>query len=241
MIHCLLLFTALVAGQVDKPAGEELKSDVRRLVRQLDAAQLAQREAAEAELLKRGPAILDLLPQPNDRQSAEVRQRLGRVRQKLQQQAADNAARSSTITLHADAMPLKKILAEFQRQSGNTIVDAREKSGRPVPDPTLKVNFAKTPFWQALDQVLDQAGLAVYVFGEKAAINVVPSAGRQAPHAKAASPIAGPFRFEPVSIEARRDLQLGEGVAPRERRNRLGAAAADHRTDAAHGRRQGGG
>ena len=51
MIHCLLLLSSLLAGQVEKPAGEELKSDVRRLVRQLDAAELAQREAAEAELL----------------------------------------------------------------------------------------------------------------------------------------------------------------------------------------------
>ena len=211
MIHCLLLLTSLLAGQVETPAGEELKSDVRRLVRQLDAAQLAQREAAEAELLKRGPAILDLLPQPNDRQSAEVRQRLGRIRQKLQQQAADNAAKSSTITLHANAMPLSKILAEFRRQSGNAIVNAREKSGQPAADPTLKVNFAKTPFWQALDQVLDRAGLAAYVFGEKAAINVVPSPGAKAA-SKGRIAYAGPFRLEPVSIEARRDLQQGDGA-----------------------------
>ena len=77
-------------------------------------------------MLKRGPAVLDLLPQPNDRTSAEVRQRLGRIRQKLQQRAAEAAAQSSTITLHADAMPLAKVLAEFSRQSGNTIVDERE-------------------------------------------------------------------------------------------------------------------
>ena len=211
MIHCLLLMTSLLAGAVETPAGEGLKSDVRRLVRQLDAAHLAQRDAAEAELLKRGPAILDLLPQPNDRQSAEVRQRLGRVRQKLQQQAADNAAKSSTITLKADAMPLSKILAEFRRQSGNAIVDAREKSGQPAADPTLKVNFAKTPFWQALDQVLDQAGLTVYLFGEKAAINVVPSpSGKTTRKGRVA--YAGPFRFEPVSIDARRDLQQGDGM-----------------------------
>ena len=210
MIHCLLLVSSLLAGQVEKPAGEDLKSDVRRLVRQLDAAQLAQREAAEAELLKRGPAILDLLPQPNDRQSAEVRQRLGRVRQKLQQQAADNAAKSSTITLHSDAMPLSKILAELQRQSGNTIVDSREKSGQPAPDPTLKVSFDKKPFWQALDQVLDQAGLTVYLFAEKPAINVVPSPGEKPTASKGRISYSGPFRFEPTSVLARRDLRHGE-------------------------------
>ena len=42
------------------------QAEVRRLVRQLDAPQLAQREAAEAELLGRGPAVLDLLPPAGD-------------------------------------------------------------------------------------------------------------------------------------------------------------------------------
>ncbi len=212
MIHCLLLLSSLLAGQVEKPAGEELKSDVRRLVRQLDAAQLAQREAAEAELLKRGPAILELLPQPSDRQSAEVRQRLDRVRQKLQQQAADAATQSSTITLKADSMRLSKILAALQRQSGNAIIDAREELGQPIGDPTLKVNFAKTPFWPALDQVLDQAGLAVYLFGEKPAVKVVASPGGSSASAKGRVAYSGPFRFEPVSIQARRDLRQNEGA-----------------------------
>ncbi len=217
MIHCLLLMTSLLAAQIETPAAEELKSGVRRLVRQLDAAQLAQREAAEAELLKRGPAILDLLPQPNDRQSAEVRQRLGRVRQKLQQQAAENAAKSSTITLTADAMPLKKVLAEFQRQSGNPIVDQRGKGGDGEPEassPDLKVRFDKTPFWQALDQVLDQAGATTYPFaekGEKAVISVValPNKVPASVRTRRVGPASysGPFRFEVASVVGRRDFR----------------------------------
>ena len=221
MIHCLLLVASLLAGQVETPAGETLKSDVRRLVRQLDASELARREAAEAELLKRGPPILDLLPPPSDRQSAEVRQRLDRVRQKLQQQAADDAARPSTVTLHADAMPLSKILAAFQRQSGNTIIDQRGKRGEGGPevgDPDLKVNFNKTPFWKALDQLADQAGLLVYPFTEKAAIvlttspnggtlvlNGMPPAAR-VPRVGHAC-YSGPFRIEPAGVVAKRELR----------------------------------
>ena len=108
MIRCLMLIGSLLAGQVETPAGEDLKAEVRRLVRQLDAPQLAEREAAEAELLRRGPAVLDLLPPATDRTPAEVQQRLGRIRQKLQHAAADAAAEASTITLHADAMPLSQ-------------------------------------------------------------------------------------------------------------------------------------
>ena len=125
------------------------------------------REAAEAELLKRGPRLLDLLPPVTDRTSAEVRQRLDRVRQKLQQQAADAVARSSTITLQADPMPLSKVLAALSRQSGNAIVDYRKKFNQPATDPALIVHFDKTPFWPALDQVLDQAGLTIYPFAER--------------------------------------------------------------------------
>jgi hypothetical protein len=214
MIHCLLLVTSLLAGQVEKPTGDELKSDVRRLVRQLDAAQLAQRDAAEAELLKRGPAILDLLPPAGDRQSAEVRQRLDRVRQRLQQQAADASVRPSTITLRADAMPLANVLKELQRQSGNAIVDRRGKlgdGGEDAPDSPLKVNFNKTFFWQALDQLADEHGLLIYPFEEGAKIAVRTLPNKQPfitrPLRAANACYSGPFRFEPVSVVARRELQ----------------------------------
>ena len=175
----MLLLSSLLAGQVETPAGEELKAEVRRLVRQLDAPQLAQREAAEAELLRRGPAMLDLLPPPTDRTSAEVRQRLGRVRQKLQQQAADAAARPSTSRFTPTPCRSPRSWRRSQRQSGNTIVDYRRQFGQPVTDPTLKVHFDKTPFWPALDQVLDQAGLTVYPFAEQPAIDVVAASGEK--------------------------------------------------------------
>ena len=79
--------------------GSTCSSEVQRLVRRLDSPHLAQREAAEAELLRRGPAILDVLPPVTDRMPAEVRHRLGRIREQLEQQAANVAADASTITL----------------------------------------------------------------------------------------------------------------------------------------------
>ena len=197
MLPCLLLLGSLLVGQAETPAIEPQKAEVRRLVHQLDSPQLAEREAAEAELLRRGPAILDLLPPPGDRASAEVRERLGRIRQKLQQQAAEEAARSSTITLQADAMPLANVLAAFQRQSGNNIVDGRKDSGQPAADPQLKVNFDKAPFWSALDRLLDQAGLTVYPFSEQAAIKVVASPGVKPVARVGRACYVGPFRIEP--------------------------------------------
>jgi hypothetical protein len=211
MIHCALLTVSLLAAQAEAPAASDLPAEVQRLVRQLDAPQLAQRDDAEAELLRRGPAVLDLLPPAGQRTSAEVQQRLARVRQKLQRLAADAAARPSTISLHADAMPLSKILAAFARQSGNAIVDCREKLGQPAADPKLKVNFDKTPFWPALDQLLDQAGLTLYPFADQPGLNLVAAPGQETVARAGRACYVGPFRIEPVDVIARRDLRQPSG------------------------------
>ena len=201
-----LLLAALLLPQAEAPADEALRLEVRRLVRQLDAPQLAQRDAAEESLLKLGPKVLDLLPPVNDRTPAEVVQRTGRIRQKLQRAMADAAAQSSQVTLQADAMPLSKIFAAIQEQTGNKIVDDRGRFGGQVPDPDLKVSFDKTPFWQALDRVLDQARLTIYPFAQEKAIHVIVLPEGHAPRAARAS-YTGPFRIEPVRVSAERDLR----------------------------------
>ena len=209
MVRCLVLIGSLLAGQAGTPADKDLQTEVPRLVRQLDAPQLAERESAEAGLLRRGPAVLELLPTPDQRMSAEVRQRLGRIRQKLQQARADAAANNSTVTLHADAMRLSDILGTLQKQSGNAIVDYRPRFGQLAPDPKLTIQFNHTPFWAALDQVCGQAGLALYPYVERRAIGVVAAAEN-----RLVGPVSysGPFRVEPVEIVARRDLRWKDGA-----------------------------
>ena len=211
MIRGLMLIGVLLAGQVAPPAGEDSPAAVRRLVRQLDAPQLAQREAAEAELLGRGPAVLELLPTATDRLSAEVQQRLGRIRQRLQQAAANATAEASTITLHADALPLGKILAAFAEQSGNAIVDYRRQFGQPATDPKLTIRFDKTPFWPALDRLLDEARLTLYPYAQPGAIGIVAAVGPQRIARVGRASYSGPFRFEAVRIVARRDLREADG------------------------------
>ncbi len=200
-----LLLGCTLAAQA-AGANDDLKLEVLALVRQLNATRLAQREAAEQELLKLGPQVLDLLPEVNDRTPAEVKQRLGRIRQKLQRAAAEAVASPSLITLNGDALPLSKVLAALQEQSGNKIVDFRKQFGQQVTDPKLTIQLDKTPFWQALDVVLSQAGLQVYAFGEQRAISLVGRDDALAAPAEKAS-YAGPFRFQPLRIIAVRELQ----------------------------------
>ena len=210
MIHGLLLSGALLAAQVATHSGEDPRAEVRRLVRQLDAAQLTQRESAEAELLRRGPNILEFLPSAGDRLPAETEQRLGRIRQRLQQAAAGAVADASLITLHARAVPLSQILAAFQEQSGNAIVDYRRQFGQPVTDSPLTLRFDKTPFWPALDRLLDEARLALYPYAQQGAIGIVAADAKRVARVGRAS-YSGPFRFEAVRVVARRDLRSAEG------------------------------
>ncbi|MBN1909125.1 MAG: hypothetical protein JW818_05245 [Pirellulales bacterium] len=186
-------------------ADEAMKVAVRRLVRQLDASTLAERDEAEEKLIKLGPEAIDLLPEPTGRMSAEVKQRLARVRQKLEQAAADAAVQASHVTLDDPAIPLSKCLAAITKQTGNKIIDLRDRFGQPKNDPTLKVKFNKTPFWEAIDEVCRQSGTAVYPFGPERAVCLMTRPGDQKPASEIGS-VTGPFRIMPLEFFARRNL-----------------------------------
>ena len=197
MTGSVMLWGCLLVGQAVADAPNEREATVRRLVRQLDAPQLADRDAAEQELIKLGPDALDLLPAPTGRTSAEVQERLARVRRKFEQMAAQSAGEPSRVTLRGDPMKLSKCLEEISRQTGNRIVDFREQFNQEKTDPDVKVSFDKTPFWKALDDVLGQAKLTVYPFGPERAVHVVGRPETTAPADRGWFD-SGPFRFTPA-------------------------------------------
>jgi len=203
---CLLLAGGLLPGAAGAEAPGGLPLQVRRLVRQLDDNQLATREAAERELIELGPEALDLLPSPGRDTSAEVRVRLERVRKTLQEEAAKAAAEPSRVTLQGE-MPLSAALAAVQQQTGNRIVDFRQRFGQQPHDPQLKFDFDKQPFWTAFDVILDRAGMTLYNFsGEAKALAVV--ARDQAELDRASRAVyEGLFRFEVLRVLAIRELR----------------------------------
>ncbi len=118
---------------------------------------------------------------------------------------AEAATQGSHVTLATEARRLSQILAAIQEQTGNKIVDERSRLVG-AADPELQIGFQKTPFWQALDEVLDRAGLTIYPFGEGKAIHVVPRPEGRRPRSGQAS-YAGPFRIEGVRVTADCDLR----------------------------------
>lgn len=206
MISGVLLLVSLLGVPADQPVGEQLRAEVRGLVRQLDASKLEQREAAEAALLRRGPGIIGLLPRKSDHTSAELDMRLSRIRHELQQQASAASVDASTVTLRAESMPLSKVLAAFEQQSGNVLVDLRRRFGQPTNDPELTIDFERTPFWPALDKLLDKAGMTIYPYTDRPGIGLVAKLDEKQAARFGRACYSGPFRFEAAEIVARRNL-----------------------------------
>lgn len=214
MISTAVLVWCLATGQAaEKPEAappaaskDELAAAVKRLVRQLDDEKLAQREAAEKELVELGPDALPLLPAVTPRTPAEVKDRLGRVRRLLEAAVAVAVAKAAPVTLQGE-MPLSKALAELETQSGNPVVDFREEFGQETRDPTIKLDLKNVTFWEAFDKLADQAGVTAYNFsGQSGKLAVVARSEDEVDRAGRAK-YDGLFRVEPLRVEAARDLR----------------------------------
>ncbi|MBW3595906.1 MAG: hypothetical protein KY475_01370 [Planctomycetes bacterium] len=196
----LLTCAALCQAEASDPAALQLK--VNRLVRQLDADDLAERVAAEKSLVEIGPKALDLLPAITPRTSAEVKDRLGRVRTILEKQAAEQAAEASRVTLQGE-MTLAEAMAALEKQTGNKVVDVLDATKQT----TVKTDFEEAPYWEALDSLLAQAGLAINTYGGNAgALTAMSAPEGQRPRTEGAA-YGGVFRFEPLRIESVRNLR----------------------------------
>jgi len=205
-----LLASGLAFGQTALPAtaaDSQLKAKVDQLVPQLDSNEAAKRDAAEKELIALGPEALPLLPATGPRTPAEVRVRLSRVRAALVKAEVEAVTRPAVVSLSGE-MPVSQAMAELTRQTGNKLVDYRERFNQEVSDPKIKVALEKVPFWQALDTVLDAANLTIYNFDdEKSALAYTSRGDNAAPRLGGRASYSGLFRLEPVKIEATRDLK----------------------------------
>jgi hypothetical protein len=225
MLTELVLVSSLVLGQAEtnpeekpaetkpvpaKPAAAaadaELAKKVAALVKQLDSNQQAQREAAEKELVALGPDVLPLLPALTPRTPAEVRNRLTRVRNALQKAEIEAATKPALVTLSGE-MLFSEAAAAISEQTGNKLVDYRERFNQEGTDPKIKVELDKVPFWQALDTILDAASLTIYNYDEEREALAYTSRGDNAAPRLGKASYSGLFRLEPTRIEAVRDLK----------------------------------
>ncbi len=213
MLATLCLVTGLLVGQpaAATPANEQaarLEQEVLRLVRLLDDRELAQREAAEKELVGLGPAALAHLPQANNKMPAEIRQRLARVRTALESRAAETNLAGTTVTLSGE-MSLNEALQAVQKQTGNAL------SGYEGRTATVQTDFKDSPFWPALDRLLDQANLNVDPYGGQPNTLVLVARPEDQPSRLTRAAYDGAFRVEPLRLFALRDFKNPEADAMR--------------------------
>ena len=194
MIGCSCLAQAETAEQ------SEAARQVARLVRLLNDDQWSRRQNAEDALIEMGPEILRMLPHSSSRLSTEAKVRLKRVRNHLQEVYARRAVDASRVTLRG-AMTLGQALQTLQESTGNAMEGYSEFADQPI---TIYVR--EVPFWEALDQVLDQAQLTIDPYaGRDGVLRIVRRDDNQANRYGRAC-YEGIFRIQPTYIAAMRDL-----------------------------------
>jgi hypothetical protein len=209
VFNTLLLAGSLLLAQSGDVPREDLTQQVKQLIRQLSAPELAKRDAAQQQLIELGPAVLDLLPEPTDRTSAEEKQRLAQVRNKLQRAQAESSVQATTVTLNGE-MLLSEALAAIEKQTGNVMIDHREQFGQQAGDPRIKLEIEKAPFWQAIDILADKAGLTVYPYADQDGVAFVSLGEGEIPRLKRTASYAGAFRLEAMELLAKRNLRMSE-------------------------------
>ncbi len=197
---CLILVSCGGWGQVESSVQPTVTDQVARLVRQLDDDQWARRQSAEAELMKLGPDILNLLPPTDARMGPELKERLTRVRSQLQIEYARQVVEPTRVTLQG-TMSLEEALGKIEEATGNKIQGYQELQNEQVT-----VDFQDVPFWEAVDRVLDQSKLTVDPYGaDSGTLRVVPRAEGAKDRAEHAY-YEGPFRIEATHVTGVLDL-----------------------------------
>lgn len=205
------------ARQADS-ADAALKDRVLQLIERLDAPTPEARETATKSLIKLGPKIVSLLPDPSTVKSAERKTRLERVRAALRKAEDDVNVNATKVTIQGKGIRLSEALQQLQKQSGNSITDLREQLGAEVTNPSLDLDLKDKTFFEALDEIVRQAQVGTSFFTGDGSIGIMGGATADGPASgppPAAKPLqySGPFRIELQQLSLSRDFQAGAAVA----------------------------
>jgi hypothetical protein len=182
-------------------ADKELEAAIGKLTQDLDADRKAVRDEAEARLIAYGPSILDRLPALSADASDEMRMRFDRVRESLEKLEVKTLGSASLVTLKGK-LTGKDALAQISQMTGNPI----STENAPNLDTLVTTDFEEAPFWESVDDILDQLQLTVArVDGEQMLLQ--PRA-KQAPIRSATAGYSGPYRLEPMEVH--KNLRLHE-------------------------------
>ena len=207
----LLIFVGTTLTVRPVAADETLQEQIDRLVAELNAAELTVREAAEQSLVDLaapgredgGPRVLTMLPEINDRMPPEVRHRLTRVRQAVEEAAAKAAVNATRVTLTGTALDVADVFKTVTEQTGNRFFYEPDENAT-VPQIDLELEDAN--FWNALDKILDEADLDAEDLSGDDAMQIVARSESRLPRSDRAT-YAGPMRIEVTGVRAHRNAR----------------------------------
>jgi len=206
----LLVFSVLlcVISNGHDSFAEEVASDgssefYQKLFQKLVHGNVDERTNAERSLLAIGPEVLTQIPILPSSAPADQREVIDRVRRTLQAQVIDLFALPTTVTAQGNFNGADALI-EIMEQTGNSLTIDK------VPAGDVNVDFESTPFWEALDRVLDEMRLDINTFSDTPGLLLVPSIDRSQADLDARAlrrAYAGIFRIEPTRISTTRSLQ----------------------------------
>ncbi|WP_337174443.1 hypothetical protein [Paludisphaera sp.] len=123
--------------------------------------------------------------------------------------AADvDPAAPSTVTIHERGIRLDAALRALSEQTGNAVVDLRERQGAEATNPAIDLDLEAVPFLRALDEIAAKAGVAVTPSTGERALGIVPGGGAGPP-----VEYSGPFRVSINRIFLQRDFEADATTA----------------------------
>ena len=214
----LLVIPGARDARAQAAADAALKDRVLQLVERLDNDKAETRESATASLIKLGPKILPLLPDPAAVKSDERKNRLAKIRAALREQADEVSSAASRVTITGKGIRLSEALQQLQKQTGNPITDLREQLGAEVTNPALDLDIKDKPFFEALDEIARLAEVSTSFSTGDGSIGIMPGGSYGAapgapPKGKPVIQYSGPFRIELQQLSLSRDFQAGTALA----------------------------
>jgi hypothetical protein len=172
--------------------------EVRKLLRALDGAQLKDRDAAEKSLVELGGAILPFLPEIDANTSGEMKVRLQRIRQQLQQIDVETFFEESKVTL-SGKMLIREALTKIREQTGNE-VEIDPEAASAFQSTMVELEMKDASFWTVMEEVMKQSKLRINTFGTGTALSLIPGAEEYANMPKTVN--KGPYRIGVVSTQS---------------------------------------
>lgn len=213
----LCVSLASLGGRAWGQAGDAaLKDRVNQLVDRLEKGDPPARNAAEKALIGLGPKILPLLPDAAKVTGDDRKRRLDRVRKALAEAEEDENLGASKVTIKQAGIRLSEAIRLLQSQTGNPITDLREQLGADVTNPSLELDLAGKPFFEALDVIARKADLVPNFFTGDGSVGLSPAA--MAPDTETTPPpnpfllYTGPFRVQLKQVFTSRDFLTGTGA-----------------------------